>query len=717
MGMKDSLAAGDVRFRMLVDAVRDYAIYLLDVEGHIVTWNAGAERNKGYTSSEILGKSFGRFFRKEDIAAGVPVAILAEAAATGHFEGEGWRVRKDGSQFWASVVVNAMRDGKGKLIGFAKVTRDLTERKRQEEALRASEQALQTEKDRLQITLYSIADGVISTDCSGLVTMMNPSAEFMTGWPVNQALGHPIHEVFNLVNAVSGIAVENPVLTCLAIKEIMHLPDGVALLARDGVRRDIQDSVAPIRTAAGELVGSILVFQDVTGFRKIQRAMEFNASHDPLTQLPNRRVFLDRLNDTLQNAKKTGLEHTVCFLDLDRLKIINDTAGHAAGDMLLRTVGDLLSRHLRGSDLLARLGGDEFGIMLHGCNVKHALETLTRILQAVASYNFHWEERVFQISVSIGVTPLTSESDVSGILKQADAACYAAKNAGRNRISVYRPNEGEGHEHHQQMSIAADVRDAVAQDRLFLFAQKIVATGKQHKLWYEILTRMRHGDGSMLFPDQFIPAAERYERVAELDRWVLERALRHHASELIAVPDLHLSINISANSLNDPNFLPFFLEVVNGSVLPATALTLEITETALINNLIAASQVIEKVRSIGCTVALDDFGVGLCSFSYLREFKVDFIKIDGRFIRNIVKSKIDFSIVRAINAIAHEIDAQTIAEFVEDDLIFNAVKELNINFAQGYGIGKPEPIEEIWQSASILQISQGKLKAKSSSAS
>jgi len=687
---------GDLRFRLLVEAVRDYAIYLLDTRGQIVTWNVGAERNKGYTGAEIVGKSFSQFFLAEDVAAGIPEAILAQASATGHFEGEGWRVRKDKSQFWASVVVNAIKDEDGQLIGYAKVTRDLTERKRQEEALRASELALQTEKDRLQVTLYSIADGVISTDRRGLVTMMNAAAEAMTGWTLAQALGRSVKDVFYLVDAVRGVPLENLVLPCLTHQQVRQRPEGAALLARDGVKRDIQESVAPIRTPAGELMGAILVFQDVTGPRKVQRAIEFNANHDSLTQLPNRKLFLDRLKDALQSAKASRMEHTLCLLDLDRLKVINDTAGHAAGDALLRTVGDLLGRHLRGSDLLARLGGDEFGIILHGCNVKHALAKLTRILDGVASYNFLWEERVFQTSVSIGVAAITPESDLASLLKQADLACYASKNAGRNRISVYRPNEGEGQEGHQQPGVDADVKEAAAQGRLSLVAQKIVATDKARKRWYEVLLRMRGHDGAILLPAQFIPGAERYERMAELDRWVLDRLLRHHADELHAVPDVHLSVNLSAHSLKDPAFLAFFLERLQGSVIPATALTLEVTETALINNLIPASRFIERVRAAGCTVALDDFGVGLCSFSYLREFKVDFIKIEGRFVRNIVNNKVDRSIVRAINNIAHEIEAQTIAEFVEDDSIFQAIKELQVDFAQGYAIGRPEPVETIW---------------------
>jgi len=691
-----SVQAKDLRFRLIVDSIQDYAIYMLDLQGRITTWNSGAERNKGYTSAEILDKHFSCFFTPEDIAAGRPKQILAEASASGHFAGEGWRVRKNGSRFWASVVINTIKDDDGWLIGFAKVTRDLTERKRHEETLLSSEAALGQERERLQVTLDSIADGVVCTDEAGNITLINPAAEGMTGWTQVQAYGHPLEEILVIVDRASGAAIGNPVRNCLRENRTFRLHDGAALIARNGSQFDIQDSAAPIRMADGSLIGAVMVFQDVTQLRTIQREFEFNATHDALTSLPNRRELEVRLEETIQKAVAMGGESTVCFINLDRFKIINDTAGHAAGDLLLKTVSHFLAKSVRGSDLVVRLGGDRFAIVLFGCDEDRAEGTLTKIREGIEALSFRWQDREFRISASIGAVAITPGSNMPAVMQQADVACYAAKRAGGNRISIYRPGVGDGHERHLELQAAADIRDAISEDRFVLFAQRIVATGEAQIPRYEILLRMINREGGLVSPAHFIPAAERFELMADLDRWVVKRVLHHYGEQLGAIPGVQLCINLSGNSMNDAKFLAFFLDALEHSVIPPTALTMEITETSLINNLSTAGEIIQTLRSVGCKIALDDFGIGLSSFSYLRSFKVDFIKIDGSFVRDITHSPVDFAIVKAINNIAHEIQSQTVAEFVESESIMAMVRELGIDFAQGYGLGRPEPIEQIF---------------------
>jgi PAS domain S-box-containing protein len=275
-----NVEANDLRFRLIVDSIQDYAIYMLDLQGRITTWNKGAERNKGYKSSEILDRHFSCFFTPEDLAAGRPKQILAEAAAQGHFAGEGWRIRKNGSRFWASVVINTIHDDDGWIVGFSKVTRDLTERKRHEEKLLSSETALGLERERRQVTLDSIPDGVVCTNEAGAITHMNPAAESMTGWKQAEAYGRPLEEILVIVDLASGAAIENPVRNCLSDNKIFHLQNGAALIAKDGSRFDIQDSAAPIRTANGILIGAVLVFQDVTRMRTMQRDSAFNATHN-----------------------------------------------------------------------------------------------------------------------------------------------------------------------------------------------------------------------------------------------------------------------------------------------------------------------------------------------------------------------------------------------------------------------------------------------------
>ena len=684
------------RFQMLLDAVQDYAIYMLDPQGIVTTWNAGAQRNKGYTAAEIVGRSFHNFFPAEDVASGVPQKMLQEARMHGRYAAEGWRVRKDGTRFWASVVLNSIVDERGHLVGFAKITRDLTERKRQEDALNASQEMLQQERDRLKVTLYSIADGVISTDAAGAVTLMNPVAEALTGWTQQNAMQRPVEEVFHIFEGESGQPVRNPIRDCLEHGKAFYLQQGVQLLSRNGVRRDVQDSAAPIRNSEGDIVGAILVFQDVTHMRRIQREIEFNATHDSLTLLPNRRHFEQSLQESLHTSALSGVPHTVCFLDLDRFKLVNDTAGHAAGDLLLRLIADVLTRSVRASDVVARLGGDEFAVILSGCTTDQAQDTLRKIAGSIAALHFRANDHSFQISVSIGAVNVAGEATAADVMRHADIACYAAKNAGRNRVIVYHPEGGEGQESHKALNVAAQIRDALDQDRFALLAQKIVPTQGDAAPHYEILVRMLDRNGSFISPAQFIPSAERYDMMAGVDRWVLQRVLREHGSEIARRPGLRLSINLSANSLNDAKFLPFFLDLLERSLVPPDALTLEITETSLMDSMLNASKVIEKLRAVGCKVALDDFGIGLCSFSYLRNFTVDYVKIEGSFVRNVLESPVDLAIVRSINTIAHELKARTIAEFVENDAILEQVRALGIDFAQGYALGRPEPIAAIF---------------------
>jgi diguanylate cyclase (GGDEF)-like protein/PAS domain S-box-containing protein len=685
-------------FRLLVEAVQDYAIYMLDTAGCVVSWNSGAERNKGYSRQEILGAHFGCFFLPADRIAGLPNRLLREAEEKGRFAGQGWRVRKDGSIFWASVVISTMRDEAGKVTGYAKITRDLTEVKQQEEILRLSEAAFHEERDRLLVTLYSIADGVICTDREGNVTLMNPVAEFMTGWSANLAQGRPIDEIFRLVDHESGELIRNPVRVSFARNDVYFLDEKAQLIAQDGSRRDIQDSAAPIRGEKGEIVGAVLVFHDVTRLREAQREADFHATHDSLTLLPNRRQFEIRLEEMLHQTRGSGVESAVCFLDLDGFKVVNDTAGHEAGDVLLRTIGGLLKRSLRELDLVARLGGDEFVLILVGCTPIHAQGTLNEILEEIASHRFIWDKRVFRITASIGVTSLRVDSSAVSVMKQADVACYAAKRAGKNRVSIYVPEKSEAHDRHQELFIAADLREAIAQDRFSLFAQRIVPMGVESAPRYELLLRMNNANGELISPAHFIPAAERHGMMADLDRWMFERVLEFYSLRLSKIPDVRINLNLSANSLNDLKFLPYVLGLIEQSKLPASALTIEITETALISNLYTAKTVIEKLHGVGCRIALDDFGIGLSSFSYLRNFVVDFVKIEGSFVRNMLHSKVDYAVVKAINNIAHEIQAQTVAECVESQEILSLVKELGIDFAQGYALELPRPIEEIFLS-------------------
>lgn len=442
------------------------------------------------------------------------------------------------------------------------------------------------------------------------------------------------------------------------------------------------------------LIGSC---RDVTQSEELQAKLAYHASHDSLTGLLNRFEFERRLSAAQAAAEEEAGERVVCFIDLDRFKMVNDTSGHAAGDALLREVGQLLDQRVRGTDVLARLGGDEFGLLLEGCSLEHAEQRARELIDAVDTIRFPWEGRVHSISASIGIARLGAEAGgVAEVMSQADIACYAAKSAGRRRVAVYSPERSEVKQHHREVLVAASLREALEEERFCLYAQAIVPTapGGGAEPHYELLVRMIDAGGGLIPPGTFIPAAERYDLMAQIDRWVLREALERLAPRL-AAGNISVSLNLSAHSLNDPSFSPFLLGLLAASPLPSRRVRFEITETAVMSQLSLASELMSALRAEGCEVALDDFGSGLSSFSYLRHFPVDYLKIDGSFIRSLRESAVDRAIVESMHGIARRLGARTIAEFVEDETTLALIRELGIDYAQGYGIGKPQPLGEV----------------------
>ncbi|WP_160000696.1 EAL domain-containing protein, partial [Roseomonas sp. 18066] len=647
----------------------------------------------GYTRSELTALTFQAITHPADLDADLAQAEALLAGRVDSYRLEKRYRRRDGSLVWGLLSVSLARDAAGRPQHFISQIQDI-------DRLKRAEAALHEERDRLQVTLGSIGDGVITTDAQGFVSFLNPVAEAMTGWRLEQALGRPIETVFDIVDPQTGLPLDNPVRQALAEQRVFHLQQQ-AMLGHVGEGRDdpprrvdIQDSAAPIRDKAGAVIGAVLVFQDVSSLRNMQRELEFSALHDALTGLPNRRKFEAVLVEAVDSARERGLEHALCFIDLDRFKIVNDTAGHAAGDALLRVVAGLLCRELKPNDLVARLGGDEFAIILFDRKAEVAMAELDQLLHAIAAQPFLWEGRAYPMTASMGVVPVTAGSETRNtVMKQADVACYAAKHAGRNRIIAYAQDAKEGAARHREIIMAAELREALRENRFRLHAQRIAAIRPGGHAHHELLLRLVARDGSLVSPALFIPVAERYDLMAEIDRWVLAEVLQRRAPALAAVPDLALAINISANSLNEPGFLAFFLGLLEASALPPAALTLEITETALVNNIDQARGIIDRIRAQGCRVALDDFGAGLSSFGYLRAFRVDCLKIDGTFIRNLPDSPIDLAIVRSITRIAREIGAATVAEFVENAAILDLLAGIGVDCAQGYAIDRPQELD------------------------
>jgi len=431
--------------------------------------------------------------------------------------------------------------------------------------------------------------------------------------------------------------------------------------------------------------------------RRAERFMMHLAYHDSLTALPNREYFHQRLSEVLADPEIRAGRHAVMYIDLDQFKIVNDTCGHSAGDQLLRQLAHLLQTTLRQDDLVARLGGDEFGVLLLDCDMDRACQVAEKLREAVAGFRFFWESRIFTVGASIGVVPIDGDSiPLANVLSAADAACYAAKDSGRNQVQVYRPENEELRRRRTEMSWVNRITRALDDGRFRLRYQPIVALSScagppEH---FEMLVSMVDENGLIISPDAFIPAAERYNLMPSIDRWVIDSALRFVGNlPADAHPLQTCCINLSGSSLTDEQLLPYIQgKLVEYGVSPRLV-CFEITETATIANMNRALRLISELRARGCRFALDDFGTGLSSFAYLKHLPVDFLKIDGTFVKNIARDPVNLAIVKATNEIGHALGIKTIAEYVEDAETLEAVRNLGVDYGQGFGIARPQPLE------------------------
>jgi diguanylate cyclase (GGDEF)-like protein len=566
--------------------------------------------------------------------------------------------------------------------------------------------------------LQAISHAIVTTDAQGQIQFCNAPAQQLltlsarlapdtdlTGWLFERLLPLYDETTHQPLTGLMPRLQQSPVAFELFNQLVCRMPDA-------GVRA-IDLTVAPIVGPTG-LSGAVLMLQDVTASRQANQALSWQARHDALTGLVNRAEFEVRLHQAIQTAQQllpTPLQHTLCYIDLDQFKIVNDTCGHNAGDELLRRLAQIFQREVRATDTLARLGGDEFGILFHNCSLAQARQIVERIHQQVDQFRFLWHEQRFNTSASFGLVQIDRESEgLTAVLSAADAACYAAKEAGRNRIHLYYSDDNELARQRGERLWISQIHQAIEENRFQLYAQDIVPIGPslvggeplpdgrlQFERHVEILLRMIDRDGKIIPPGYFIPAAERYGLMTDLDRVVIETFFRSYAAACLSHSGRPLdsclyAINLSARSLNDVQFIDFVKAQFAKYRLPPHVICFEITETAAISNIDQASQFIEELKQMGCHFALDDFGSGMNCFAYLRQLKIDYLKIDGSFIKNITTEKIDQELVACMHRIAHVLGVKTVAEWVENDEILQTLREIGIDYAQGYGLHRPEPL-------------------------
>ena len=608
---------------------------------------------------------------------------------------EGWDIevpliQAGGQRIWVRTVGTAeFEDGKPvRLVG---AFQDVT-------ALHTVTAELATQHELLRVTLQSIGDAVITTDASGTVTWLNPVAERMTGWPNAQAKGIPIARVFHIVNEESGALAENPVITCLQQGRVVGLDNHTVLKSRSGDEFGIQDSASPIRNELGELLGAVLVFHDVTEQRRLSGEMNYRATHDALTGLVNRAEFEARLRRALGKAHEDHSEHALLFIDLDQFKLVNDACGHSVGDQLLQQVSKLLGESVRARDTLARLGGDEFAVILDHCSAEQAQRVAQQICDRMDDFRFVHDERRFRIGASIGLVPLDDRwSTVAAMMQAADTSCYAAKDAGRNRVHAWFDTDEAMRARNGDTQWAARIEQALDENRFVLYAQRIQAQDEHpHGLHAEVLLRMIDSDGAIVLPGAFLPAAERFHFASRIDRWVLRRAIDvlRSLANVSAVDTL--CINLSGQSIGDRTFHRQAIDLLTEAGADICGrICLEITETSAVTNMADAGVFIDQVRALGVRIALDDFGAGASSFGYLKNLSVDLIKIDGQFIRDLLEDPLDDAAVRCFVDVARVVGVKTVAEFVDRAEILARVREIGIDFAQGFLLHKPEPLDAV----------------------
>jgi diguanylate cyclase (GGDEF)-like protein/PAS domain S-box-containing protein len=546
-------------------------------------------------------------------------------------------------------------------------------------------------------TLDSIGEGIVTTDLNGRIDYLNGAAEMMAGCSRDAAIGQQLDDLVSLVDEADRKELGDPVQRCLADGCRIDLGRRTLLVSRsEGEEISIELTASPIRNTGKDIVGAVVLMHDVSEIRGLARQMSYQASHDPLTGLANRREFERRLEDAVAGAHNGSAGHVLCYLDLDRFKVVNDSCGHMAGDNLLREVATLIRDQVRDSDSVARVGGDEFGMLLKGCPLDKARQIADDVCSALRDYRFVWRDRIFNVGVSIGLVEISHETGtLEDLMGAADSACYVAKQKGRGRVHVYSARDEALARQRGEIVWLQRIQRALKEDRFELYVQPIVSVAGRVDSGpaCEVLLRMRDDDDQIISPTDFMQAAERYHLMPNVDRWVLQAAFAAIASGAVNLPDSRsCTINLSGQTLGDPQFLDFVVDSLDHSGIPPHKVCFEVRESSVIANLSNAARFIAVLHGMGCQFALDDFGSGLGSFANLKSLSMDFLKIDGSIIRNLDKDDVSEAMVAAMITLAGTMDIRVVAEHVETEAIFDRVRSMGVDFAQGFAVGHPKPL-------------------------
>lgn len=683
------LSKSEQLHRFFVESSPDI-IYMLNDKGEFVFLNNAIASILGYDKNEIIGKHYSVLVYQPDIE---KAKHAFNERRTGERSTKAIELRlncKNSAEpkYVETNSITIVLSSKGiykkkqeakEFVGTYGVIRDINDRKLSENSLR-----------KLNLAVENSPNLIYITDNKGIIEYANPKIFDISGYTVDEVIGKtpslfssgetPLHEYQDLWNTISFGKIWRGILKNRK---------------KSGQLYWAQQSIAPMLDSDNHVTNYVAIQEDVTEALIQREIISHQATHDPLTDLINRNEFDRRLKRIIKTAKTNGSEHVLCYMDLDHFKIVNDSCNHAAGDELLRQLSKQLTKLIRHRDSLARLGGDEFAILMEHCTLEQAQATTERIHKHIEHFQFRWENKSFRIGISIGLVTINAENGgFDDLLKRADMACYLAKEAGRNRTHIFDELDSAFIQHHNETAWPEKINCALRQNAFKLYQQEIVALKTMEGEHYEILLRLQDDKGNLILPSAFFPAAERYQLAAEIDRWVIRNVFDWMLEHPNRLTSLSLcSINLSSASLTDDKQAGYIIEQFKQSGLPADKFCFEISESTIIANLTAATEFISPIKELGCRFSLDDFGSGLSSFAYLKNIPVDFLKIDGVFVRDIETDSVALAMVKSINEIAHVMGKKTIAKFVENDTVLKTLLDLGVDYVQGYGSDKPSLLE------------------------
>ncbi len=682
--------------RFFIDNSTDI-VYLLNSQGEFTFLNNVISTVLGYSAEELSGKRYSALVWAEDLPkADILFKVRSEAQLKPQAIELRVRCKAQNTFKYVSLTANQVDEQTLAFLGnqipaaesqhyFYGIIRDIHDHK-----------VAESDLSKLHLAIEHSPNLIVITDKDGIIEYVNQKITDTTGYLADEVIGRN-PKLFKSEEFVS----EDQQELWRVISSGQVWRGIVKNKKKSGEIYWTQEAIAPMIDNKGNITHYVTIQEDVTQTRQLAEKLSYQASHDSLTNLINRHEFDIRLDRVTSTAQGGDSEHALCYIDLDQFKIINDTCSHAAGDELLRQISTKLSQVIRRRDTLARLGGDEFAILMEHCPLEQAEMTTKKIHQMIEQFQFHWEDKSFRIGASIGLVVINTNNGSANIhLKQADMACYIAKATGRNRTHIYREDDKALIQYHGEMNWVERINRALEDNLFCLFTQSIIPLSSSDGEYCEILIRMKENDGSLIAPNAFLPAAERYQLSPRIDCWVIQNVFEYFIKNLDRLKDLLLCfINLSGLSLNDAKLLNFIETQFKTSALPAHKICFEITETAAIANLTMATEFINRLKAFGCQFCLDDFGSGLSSFAYLKNLPVDFLKIDGFFVKDIAHDLVDFAMVRAINDIGHIMGKKTIAEFVENEQVLQILRELNVDYVQGFFTGEPKSIYD-WGNAS-----------------